>query len=89
MIFNVFSEEVIVVIIEVQGEIEEKKKVLIIFIVLVDMVQNVVGDKLVVEFIICIGVEIYGYELIFSDIVKVQDVDLIFYNGMNLECWFE
>lgn len=66
-----------------------KKKVLTTFTVLADMAQNVAGDKLVVESITRIGAEIHGYEPVPSDIVKAQEADLLLYNGMNLERWFE
>lgn len=66
-----------------------KKKVLTTFTVLADMAQNVAGDKLVVEAITRIGAEIHGYEPTPSDITKAQDADLILYNGMDLERWFE
>lgn len=69
--------------------VEEKMKVVMIFMVIVDMVVNVVGDVVEVVFVIKLGVEIYGYELILQDIVWVYDVDLILWNGMNLEFWFE
>ncbi|MEM6424049.1 MAG: metal ABC transporter substrate-binding protein [Cyanobacteria bacterium P01_D01_bin.128] len=64
-------------------------RVLTTFTVLADMAQNVAGDKLVVESITRIGAEIHGYEPVPSDIAKAQDADLILYNGMNLERWFE
>ncbi|NEP80480.1 MAG: metal ABC transporter substrate-binding protein [Okeania sp. SIO3B3] len=68
---------------------EGKKKVLTTFTVLADMAQNVAGDKLVVESITRIGAEIHGYEPTPSDLVKAQNADLLLYNGMNLERWFE
>jgi manganese transport system substrate-binding protein len=68
---------------------DERKKVLVTFSVLADMAQNVAGDKLVVESITKIGAEIHGYEPTPSDLVKAQNADLILYNGMNLERWFE
>lgn len=71
------------------AETEGKLKVLTTFTVLADMAQNVAGDKLVVESITRIGAEIHGYEPTPSDIAKAQDADLILYNGMNLERWFE
>ena len=70
------------------GENDEKK-VLTTFTVLADIAQNVAGDKLNVESITRIGAEIHGYEPTPSDIVKAQNADLILYNGMNLERWFE
>ena len=66
-----------------------KKKVLTTFSVLADIAQNIAGDQLDVESITRIGAEIHGYEPTPSDIVKAQDADLILYNGMNLERWFE
>ncbi|MCT0253376.1 MULTISPECIES: metal ABC transporter substrate-binding protein [unclassified Synechocystis] len=72
-----------------QTKTGEKKKVLTTFSVLADMAQNIAGDKLVVESITRIGAEIHGYEPTPSDIVKAQDADLLLYNGMNLERWFE
>jgi manganese transport system substrate-binding protein len=71
------------------ADTEEKKKVLTTFTVLADIAQNVAGDKLVVESITRIGAEIHGYEPTPSDLVKAQDADLILYNGMGLERWFE
>jgi len=74
---------------QTEAETQSKKKVLTTFTVLADMAQNVAGDKLDVESITRIGAEIHGYEPTPSDIVKAQDADLLLYNGMNLERWFE
>ena len=72
-----------------ESSTESKKKVLTTFTVLADIAQNVAGDKLNIESITRIGAEIHGYEPTPSDIVKAQNADLILYNGMNLERWFE
>jgi len=72
-----------------EAETKGKKKVLTTFTVLADMAQNVAGDKLEVESITRIGAEIHGYEPTPSDLVKAQGADLLLYNGMNLERWFE
>ncbi|PSB09052.1 metal ABC transporter substrate-binding protein [Pleurocapsa sp. CCALA 161] len=71
------------------ADTEGKKKVLTTFTVLADIAQNVAGDKLNVESITRVGAEIHGYEPTPSDIVKAQNADLILYNGMGLERWFE
>ncbi len=71
------------------ADITGKKKVLTTFTILADMAQNVAGDKLDVASITRIGAEIHGYEPTPSDLTKAQDADLILYNGMNLERWFE
>ncbi len=66
-----------------------QKKVLTTFTILADMAQSVAGDALTVESITRIGAEIHGYEPVPSDIAKAQEADLILYNGMDLERWFE
>lgn len=71
------------------AEANGKKTVLTTFTILADMARNVAGDKLNVESVTRIGAEIHGYEPTPSDLVKAQDADLILYNGMNLERWFE
>lgn len=72
-----------------ETEENNKKKVVTTFTILADMAQNVAGDKLIVESITRIGAEIHGYEPTPSDLTKAQDADLILYNGMNLERWFD
>ncbi len=67
----------------------DQKKVLTTFTILADMAQNVAGDALTVESITRIGAEIHGYEPVPSDIAKAQDADLILYNGLDLERWFD
>lgn len=74
---------------EVAENRQGKKVVLTTFTILADIAQNVAGDKLVVESITRIGAEIHGYEPTPSDLTKAQSADLILYNGMNLERWFE
>ncbi|MEM9273072.1 MAG: metal ABC transporter substrate-binding protein [Cyanobacteria bacterium P01_F01_bin.143] len=72
-----------------QDKAEGKKKVVTTFTILEDIAQNIAGDKLEVESITRIGSEIHGYEPTPSDLIKAQNADLILYNGMNLERWFE
>ena len=67
----------------------DKKKVLTSFTILADMARQVAGDALVVESIARVGAEIHGYEPTPSDLVRAQAADLILYNGLNLELWFE
>ena len=74
---------------EEKTDTEGKKKVVTTFTILADMARNVAGDQLEVESITRIGAEIHGYEPTPSDLTKAQDSDLILYNGMNLERWFE
>jgi ABC-type Zn uptake system ZnuABC Zn-binding protein ZnuA len=66
-----------------------KKVIATTFTVLADMARNVAGDKAVVNSITRVGAEIHGYQPSPSDIVKAQKADLVLYNGLNLERWFE
>lgn len=67
----------------------DKFKVVTTFTVLADMAQNVAGDAAEVVSITKPGAEIHGYQPTPRDIVRAVDADLILWNGMNLELWFE
>lgn len=66
-----------------------KKKVVTSFTIIADMAREVGGDAVDVESITKPGAEIHGYEPTPKDIVKAQSADLVLWNGMNLELWFE
>ena len=66
-----------------------KFKVVTTFTVIQDIAQNVGGDAVWVESITKPGAEIHEYEPTPKDIVKAQSADLILWNGLNLERWFE
>ena len=68
---------------------EDRMKVVTTFTVLADMAANVAGDAADVVSITKPGAEIHGYEPTPQDIVRASDADLILWNGMNLELWFE
>lgn len=68
---------------------EDRMKVVTTFTVLADMASNVAGDTADVVSITKPGAEIHGYEPTPQDIVRASDADLILWNGMNLELWFE
>ncbi len=68
---------------------EGRMKVVTTFTVLADMAQHVAGDAADVVSITKPGAEVHGYEPTPQDIVRAQDADLILWNGMNLELWFE
>lgn len=68
---------------------QEKLKVVTTFTVIADMAQNVAGDSAEVVSITKPGAEIHGYAPTPRDLVKAQDADLILWNGLNLERWFE
>jgi manganese/iron transport system substrate-binding protein len=66
-----------------------KKKVVTSFTIIADMARQVAGDAAEVESITKPGAEIHGYEPTPKDIVKAQSADLVLWNGLNLELWFE
>ena len=68
---------------------EAKFKVVTTFTVIQDIAQNVAGNAATVESITKPGAEIHDYEPTPKDIVKAQSADLILWNGLNLERWFE
>lgn len=68
---------------------EEKMKVVTTFTVIADMAANVAGDTADVVSVTKPGAEIHGYEPTPQDIVRAVDADLILWNGLNLELWFE
>lgn len=64
-------------------------KVVTTFTVIADMAKNVAGDAADVVSVTKPGAEIHGYEPTPQDLVGALDADLILWNGMNLELWFE
>ena len=71
------------------GADQHRMKVVTTFTVLADMAQNVAGDAADVVSITKPGAEIHGYEPTPRDIVRAQDADLVLWNGLDLERWFE
>jgi manganese/iron transport system substrate-binding protein len=59
------------------------------FTVIQDIAQNVAGTAAIVESITKPGAEIHDYQPTPLDVVKAQSADLVLWNGMNLELWFE
>ena len=66
-----------------------KLKVVTTFTVLADMASNVAGGAAEVVSITKPGAEIHGYQPTPGDLIRAQDADLILWNGLNLELWFE
>ena len=68
---------------------DDEFRVVTTFTIIADMARNVAGDAAVVESITKAGAEIHGYEPTPGDIIRAQDADLILWNGLNLELWYE
>src|SRR5262245_23450654 len=75
-----------------QSALAQAKKplrVVTTFTVIQDIAQNVAGSAAIVESITRPGAEIHDYQPTPLDVVKAQSADLVLWNGMNLERWFE
>ncbi|MCA3647889.1 MAG: metal ABC transporter substrate-binding protein [Methylobacterium sp.] len=66
-----------------------KLKVATTFTIIQDIAQNVAGEAAIVESITKPGAEIHDYQPTPQDIVRAQGAQLILWNGLNLERWFE
>src|SRR5687768_1927687 len=66
-----------------------KFKAVTTFTVIADIAQNVAGDAAIIESITKPGAEIHNYQPTPGDIRRAQDANLVLWNGLNLELWFE
>ena len=72
-----------------QAEGADKFKVATTFTIIADIAQNVGGEAAEVVSITKPGAEIHNYQPTPGDIMGAQDADLVLWNGLNLEQWFE
>lgn len=68
---------------------QEKFKAVTTFTVIADIARNVAGDAATVESITKPGAEIHNYQPTPGDIQRAQGANLVLWNGLNLELWFE
>jgi manganese/iron transport system substrate-binding protein len=68
---------------------QDKFKAVTTFTVIADIAKNVAGDAAIVESITKPGAEIHNYQPTPGDIQRAQGAKLVFWNGLNLELWFE
>ncbi len=68
---------------------EDKLTVATTFTVIADIVSNVGGDAVDVVSITKPGAEIHNYQPTPRDLLRVRDADIVFWNGLGLELWFE
>ena len=67
----------------------KKFKVVTSFTIIADIARNVAGDAATVQSVTKPGAEIHNYQPTPQDILAAQDADLVLWNGLNLEQWFE
>jgi manganese/iron transport system substrate-binding protein len=69
--------------------VSKRIRVITTFTIVADMARNVAGTVADVESLTKPGAEIHGYEPTPQDIVRASAADLVLWNGLNLEVWFE
>ena len=91
LFFAVFGAALAFLSVEAKADTpaDERLKVVTTFTVIADMARNVAGDAADVVSITRPGAEIHGYQPTPRDLLAAQDADLILWNGLNLELWFE
>ncbi|WP_275383995.1 metal ABC transporter substrate-binding protein [Xenorhabdus bovienii] len=88
-IFNMIIALFTLTLFSQQAYADKKFRVVTTFTIIQDMAQNIAGDAAIVESITKPGAEIHDYQPTPKDIIKAQRADLILWNGLNLERWFE
>ena len=68
---------------------QERLKAVTSFTILADMARNVAGDAADVVSVTKPGAEIHNYQPTPGDLIAAQGADLVLWNGLNLEQWFE
>jgi manganese/iron transport system substrate-binding protein len=68
---------------------DDRLKVATSFTIIADLAQNVAGDAADVVSITRPGAEIHNYQPTPRDLLRVRDADLLLWNGLGLERWFE
>lgn len=67
----------------------EKIRAVTTFTVIADIAANVAGDAAEVVSVIRPGAEVHNYSPTPRDTLAAQEADLVIWNGLNLERWFE
>ena len=71
------------------SERDQPLHVITSFTIIADMAKVIAGDAAVVQSIAKPGAEIHHYQPTPKDIARAKNADLILWNGLNLEAWFE
>ena len=66
---------------------KEKKLLLVSFTILEDIVKNIVGNEFKVESITKPGMEVHGYQVTPSDLVRGSKAIIFIQNGFGFELW--
>lgn len=71
-----------------QGD-QTRIKVIAVESFLADIVQNVAGDRLVVETLMPAGLDPHSFEPTPRDVARISDSDILFANGAGFEEWLD
>ena len=71
------------------SKVTNKKVLLTSFTILEDIVRNIAGEKFRVESITKPGMEVHGYKITPSDLIRGSKATLFLENGFGLELWSE
>jgi len=66
---------------------EERTVVVTSFTILEDIVNQIAGDMVDSRVLAPAGAEVHEWELIPENFIDLEEADLFFYNGFNLEVW--
>ena len=67
----------------------EKIQVVTSFTIIADMAQAIAGECAEVQSLVEYGADIHNYQPKPQTLVKAMEADLILWNGLNLELWYE
>lgn len=88
-IWGIAALALVVLAPEIRADAAKPKRVVTTFTILQDMAQNVAGERAIVDSLTRPGAEIHDYDPTPLDVVKAQAADLVLWNGLGLERWFE
>jgi manganese/iron transport system substrate-binding protein len=88
-VFRLISALLVAALLTFPAAAQDRLKVVTTFTIIADMARNVAGDAADVVSITKPGAEIHNYQPTPGDLIAAQDADLLLWNGLNLEQWFE
>ena len=88
-VFAVLAFAAVLIALPAHAQDPNRLKAVTTFTILADMARNVAGDAADVVSITKPGAEIHNYQPTPGDLIAAQDADVILWNGLNLEQWFE
>ncbi|QIT54334.1 zinc ABC transporter solute-binding protein [Aquisalimonas sp. 2447] len=66
---------------------DDRPRVAVTFSVLADLARDIAGEDAQVTSLTPVGAEVHEWELTARNFAALEDADIVFYNGYNLEQW--